>query len=542
MKVTRSATTLVLGSGIAGLTYALKASRHGDVLVLTKKERAESSTNLAQGGVASVMDPGDSFDLHVEDTMTAGAGLCRREAVELVVREGPGLVRELMDLGARFSRGSQGDLDLGREGGHSRRRIVHAKDLTGREIERTLLAAVERNSRIQVLEDHLGLDLWVGPDPKTGRRVCRGASYVAPRTGELGLVRARHTLIATGGCGKVYLYTTNPDIATADGVAMAARAGAWLVNLEFVQFHPTCLYHSDAKSFLISEAVRGEGAVLRNLDGEDFMRDRHEMGSLAPRDVVARGIDEQMKSRGDKYVLLDVSEIGEERFADRFPTISERLRRFGIRPGRDPIPVVPAAHYMCGGVAVDLDGRTGIDGLFAAGEVTSSGVHGANRLASNSLLEALVHAERAAAIAPPEDSGDDPPPPPQPGDGPPLGDEGVILDHEWDAVRRLLWDFVGLVRTGEKLAHASTRLRLMYDWAEDLFRRVRPCRDLAELRNIALVGLLLARSAGHRRESRGLHLLSDSPETGPQPLETWARWEGEDVYLESRPLPGANSS
>ena len=541
MKITRDVTTLVLGSGIAGLTYALKASRHGNVLLLTKKQRAESNTNHAQGGVASVMDPTDSFELHVADTLTAGAGLCRRDAVETVVREGPALVRELIDLGARFSEGDAGALALGREGGHSRRRIVHAKDLTGREIERTLLAAVEANPRIEILENHLALDLWVGPDPRSGRPVCRGATYFAPDAEEVGAVRARHTLLATGGGGKVYLYTTNPDIATADGVAMAARAGASITNLEFVQFHPTCLYHPDAKSFLISEAVRGEGAVLRSVSGEDIMGELHELGSLAPRDIVARGIDARMKRDGDKYVLLDPTSIGPERFVERFPTISERLREFSIVPGVDMIPVVPAAHYMCGGVAVDLDGRTEIDGLFAAGEVTCSGVHGANRLASNSLLEALVHAEKAAAIEPRDDTGDDPPLPTPPGEAPPPAGEGVILDHEWDTVRRLLWDYVGLVRTRELLDHAATRLHLMREWAEDLYRRNRPTRDLAELRNIALVGLLLARSASHRRESRGLHTVTDNPGLLPEPRETWARWDGREVRVESRPLPAEKS-
>jgi len=540
VRVVLECTSLVLGSGIAGLTYALKAARWGDVLLLTKKQRAESSTNRAQGGVASVMDPGDSFDLHVADTLRAGAGLCRADAVETVVREGPALVRELLERGVGFTRDGSGGLDLGREGGHSRRRIVHANDRTGREIERALLDAVEANPRIRLLENHLGLDLWTGPDP-AGRLRCRGASFVAPETGEIGLVRARHTLLATGGCGKVYLYTTNPDIATADGVAMAVRAGCSAVNLEFVQFHPTCLWHPEAKSFLISEAVRGEGAVLRNLAGEDFMSERHELGSLATRDVVAREIDRQMKERGDKYVLLDPSPIGEPAFRTRFPHISERLEGFGIRPGVDPIPVVPAAHYMCGGVATDLDGRTEIDGLFAAGEVACTGVHGANRLASNSLLEALVLADRAARIEPPPDDGLEPPAPPGPGLEPARVDQGVILDHEWDAVRRLMWDYVGLVRTRERLDQAVERVGRMRAWAEDLFRRCLPSADLAELRNLGLVGLILARSARHRGESRGLHYLADSPETGPEPLETWSRLEGGRILVESRGLPAART-
>jgi L-aspartate oxidase len=528
--------TLVVGSGIAGLTYALKAARWGDVVILTKKNRADSSTNFAQGGVASVMDPDDDFELHVRDTLAAGAGLCRRAAVETMVREGPALVRELIDHGAAFTWREPGRLDLGREGGHSRRRIVHAKDLTGREIERTLLAAVEREPRIRLLENHVTLDLWVGEGP--GGRQCFGAIWLDARTGRVACVRARRTLLATGGCGKVYLYTTNPDIATADGVAMAARAGCSIVNLEFVQFHPTCLYHPAAKSFLISEAVRGEGAILRNLAGEDFLRSRHELGSLATRDIVAREIDREMKSRGDKYVHLDVSPIGEARFRARFPAISERLLEFGLRPGRDPIPVVPAAHYMCGGVAVDLDGATEIEGLSAAGEVACTGVHGANRLASNSLLEALVVADRAARRPPPPER-PAPPPPAGPGREPPRADTGVILDHEWDRVRRVMWDYVGLVRSRDRLDRAVERLAESSEWAEDLYRRTLPSPDLAELRNIALVGWLLSRCAGHRGESRGLHFLIDRPETDPVPRETWVVPARGGFRLESRDLGGS---
>jgi L-aspartate oxidase len=527
----------VIGSGIAGLTYALKAARRGEVLILTKKASADSSTNFAQGGVASVMDPADRFELHVEDTLKSGAGLCRREAVEIVVRSGPALVRELLDLGVEFSRGGA-VLDLGREGGHSQRRIVHAKDHTGREIERALLAAVAANPKIRVLENHFTLDLWISRGRKGEPSRCHGVLYFVPETGEIGLARARATLLATGGLGKVYLYTTNPDIATADGVAMAARAGCSIVNLEFVQFHPTCLYHPEAKSFLITEAIRGEGGVLRNLAGEDFMRGRHELGSLATRDIVAREIDREMKARGDKYVLLDVSQIGKSRFLERFPSISERLRSFGLRPGVDPIPVVPAAHYMCGGVAVDLDGRTEIEGLHAAGEVACTGVHGANRLASNSLLEALVLADRAANSDLPADRDGLPEDLALPGSEPRGADEGVILDHEWDAVRRLLWDYVGLVRTCERLDHAITRVALMREWSEDLYSRRQPSRDLAELRNIALVGEILARTARSREESRGLHFITDFPELSAVARESWAKFEGGSIVVSQRELPG----
>ncbi len=535
-RCTHRCTTLVLGSGVAGLTYALRAARHGPVLILTKKFRSDSSTNRAQGGLAAVLDPTDSFDLHVADTLEAGAGLCRRDVVEVVVREGPALVRSLTKLGATFAHadGDSAGLDLGLEGGHSRRRIVHSKDRTGQEIESTLLAAVAEHSEITLLEQHLALDLWVGAD---GERVrCFGASFLDQETGAVGLVRAEHTMLSTGGCGKVYRYTTNPDIATADGVAMAARAGCSLGNMEMVQFHPTCLHHPDAKSFLISEAVRGEGAVLRNLAGEEFMKDRHPLGSLAPRDVVAREIDRETKRRGDKFVLLDTSGIGEDRFKERFPVISARLLEYGIVAGRDPIPVVPAAHYMCGGVAVDLDGRTEIDGLFAAGEVAFTGVHGANRLASNSLLEASVLAERAGAIKPQPAEGSEPPPPPPPGTDPPLADQGVILDHEWDAVRSLMLNYMGLVRSRGRLDRAVTRLTEMREWSDDLYRTSQPSSDLAELRNISLVGLIMAMSARAREESRGLHTRLDFPETDPVPRESWSRLGEDGVEVTLRPL------
>jgi L-aspartate oxidase len=521
---------------VAGLTYALRAAQFGPVLILTKKSRSDSSTNRAQGGLAAVLSPTDSFDLHVADTLEAGAGLCRRDVVEAVVREGPALIRSLTELGATFAHrdGDSEGLDLGLEGGHSRRRIVHSKDRTGQEIESTLLAAVAKHPEITVLEQHFALDLWVGA-AEAGRR-CYGASFLDQETGATGLVRAEHTMLSTGGCGKVYRYTTNPDIATADGVAMAARAGCSLGNMEMVQFHPTCLHHSEAKSFLISEAVRGEGAVLRNLAGDEFMEGLHPLGSLAPRDVVALEIDRETKRRGDKFVFLDVSSIGEKRFRERFPAISACLETFGIVAGRDPIPVVPAAHYMCGGVVVDLDGRTEVEGLFASGEVAFTGVHGANRLASNSLLEASVLAERAGAITPQPAEGPEPPPPPPPGTDPPLPDQGVILDHEWDAVRSLMLNYMGLVRSRGRLDRAVTRLAEMKEWSDDLYRTSQPSSDLTELRNISLAGLIMATAARAREESRGLHTRVDFPETDPVPRESWSRVGEGGVEVTLRPL------
>lgn len=526
---------VVVGSGIAGLTYALGAAEHGQVLVITKKSRADSNTNWAQGGIAAVTDPDDTVGEHVADTLTAGAGLCRRRAVDLIVSEGPKAVEALIARGARFSSSDDGSLALGREGGHGKRRIVHAADRTGWEIEGTLLDAVAASPRIEVWEHGFVLDLWVGQGSGGGRR-CHGVTFLDARTGKVGVIKARRTMLATGGCGKVYLYTSNPDIATADGVAMAARAGCPVVNMEMVQFHPTCLFHPEARSFLISEAVRGEGAVLVTIDGEPLMEGRHPMGSLAPRDVVAREIDRVMKARGDSHVLLDVSGIGPGSFRERFPAISERLQSFGFAPGVDPIPVVPAAHYLCGGVHVDLEGRTALPGLFASGEVAHTGVHGANRLASNSLLEAYVIADRAARV--PMDDGEPgfPELPDGPGERAPGPDRGVILEHEWDAVRRLMWDFVGLVRSTERLGRARDRLGLMRSWSEELYRSSEPDTDLAELRNIALVGSLIAASALARRESRGLHQMLEFPDPVEPPAETWCTFDGERAYVTLIPL------
>ena len=526
---------VVVGSGIAGLTYALRAAEMGDVLVITKKSRADSNTNWAQGGIAAVTDPDDTIGEHAEDTLTAGAGLCRRRAVDLIVSEGPRAVEALVEKGARFSAGADGSLALGREGGHGKRRIVHAADRTGWEIEGTLLDAVAASPRIEVWEHGFVLDLWVTEGPGGDRR-CHGVTVLDTTTGKVGAIRARRTMLATGGCGKVYLYTTNPDIATADGVAMAARAGCPVVNMEMVQFHPTCLFHPEARSFLISEAVRGEGAVLVTVDGESVMEGRHPMGSLAPRDVVAREIDRVMKARGDAHVLLDVSSIGPDTFRSRFPAISERLESFGFVPGVDPIPVVPAAHYLCGGVHVDLEGRTALPGLFASGEVAHTGVHGANRLASNSLLEAYVIADRAGRV--PLDDVEVPSPtlPEGPGDQAPGADRGVILEHEWDAVRRLMWDFVGLVRSTERLRRAQDRLVLMQTWSEELYRTSMPDPDLAELRNIALVGSLIAASALARRESRGLHQMLGYPDPVDPPSETWCTFDGHRAEVTLVPL------
>jgi L-aspartate oxidase len=508
---------LVIGSGLAGLCLALKAARHGRVLVVTKKGRAESNTQYAQGGIAAVFGERDSFQAHRRDTLKCGAGLCDDEVVRRVVEEGPERVKELASWGVPFSRSARG-FALGREGGHSRRRIVHAADSTGRAVETALLQRVRRDPRIELIEDRLGVDLLLesrlrGRSKARAHDACWGAYVMERSTGRIAPITAKVTVLATGGCGKVYLYTTNPDVATGDGLAMAYRAGAVLANLEFVQFHPTCLYHPEAKSFLLTEALRGEGAVLRTLDGTRFMPRYHRLAELAPRDVVARAIDRELKRRGEPYVTLDISHRPARWILQRFPHIASTLQGYGFDLTREPIPVVPAAHYMCGGVEADLSGRTSLRGLLAIGETACTGLHGANRLASNSLLEALVSAHhaadeagrrvRAVARAPKAAAWS------VRGTRPPL--ETVVFDHNWDAVRRSMWDLVGIVRTDQRLALAARHLEVLLDDSEQAFDSLRLSPDLVELRNIALVGSLIVRSARSRRESRGLHFNLDHP-------------------------------
>jgi L-aspartate oxidase len=518
---------LILGSGIGGLMLALRLAEHARVRVLTKKRADDSNTNWAQGGIAAVFDPADSFARHEADTLAAGAGLCDRDVVRTVVREAPERVRELAALGVAFNHAGRA-FELGREGGHSRRRIVHASDFTGRAIETTLLARARAHPNIRLEEDQLAVDLILasrlsgGPGRgRGGRDACWGAYVMDRGTHRIRPVTARATVLATGGCGKVYLYTTNPDVATGDGLAMAFRAGAAVESLEFVQFHPTCLYHAAARTFLISEAVRGEGAVLRTLDGTRFMPRVHPLAELAPRDVVARAIDREMKRRGDPHVWLDLSHVPASRVRKRFPNIAARLLELGLDMTKDPIPVVPAAHYMCGGVQATLGGRTSLAGLFAIGEVACTGLHGANRLASNSLLEALVGAHRAAddvrerlAAAPRAPRAE---PWRAVGTRPPR--EAAVSDHNWDSVRRVMWDLVGIVRSDERLAFAARRLQLLAEEIERDHERLRLSPDLVELRNIALVGSLIVASAMRRRESRGLHFNLDRP----RPVAAWGR-------------------
>lgn len=503
------ADVLVVGSGIAGLTFALEAAEAADVLLITKKDRADSNTNYAQGGVAAAWSEDDSPVLHRRDTLAAGAGLCHEEVVETVVREGPERVRDLIERGVRFTRDS-GSLSLGQEAGHSRRRILHAADLTGREIERALLDAVAESARIRVLEDHFLWSLHTGTDPRTARPRCTGARVLDVEACAWIDVSAGVVLLATGGSGRIYRHTTNPAIATGDGVATAFAAGAAVANLEFVQFHPTALYPAGTHAFLISEAVRGEGAVLRTRQGRRFMDDHHPAGSLAPRDVVARAADAEMKRSGDPNVLLDVSTIDRSTVERRFPTILAACADRGIDLPDDPIPVVPAAHYQCGGVLTDLHGRTTLDGLYAAGEVACTGVHGANRLASNSLLEAVVFADRAArhvreALPRVRIPDHDVP------ETAPLLREGIAVEEREAAIRDLMWERVGIVRSRERLEDARRALAAM--------ATERPERDgsgvgilrAREAEFLLRVARLIVACALRRRESRGLHFTETRP-------------------------------
>jgi L-aspartate oxidase len=501
------------------------------VLIVTKKERSESNTNYAQGGIASVASDEDTLESHFRDTITVGAGLCHEDAVRVLVTEGPQRVQDLIDLGARFTRTRAGKLHLGREGGHSANRIVHAKDFTGRELERALLQAVQKHPQITILVNHYAVELLTdhqrklgsvhkkdGKNAKDRRLSCYGAYILEESTGKVTLCRANAaTMLATGGAGQVYLHTTNPLIATGDGVAMAYRAGAKIGNMEFIQFHPTTLYVPEAHSFLISEAVRGAGGILINRSGERFMKryDPKQM-ELAPRDVVARAIDSELKRRGDSYVYLDVSHLPARSIRHEFPSIYKRCKEHGIDITKQPIPVVPAAHYSCGGIVASLDGTTNIDRLYASGEASMTGVHGANRLGSNSLLESLVWSHRAATHLIKRMEGKPTKRPSVPlmewdESGTENAEEWIYISHDLREVQELMWDYAGIVRSNYRLERAERRLKLIRKEIEEYYRRTKVTMPLLELRNTAEVALLIVRSALRRKESRGLHYTTDYP-------------------------------
>ncbi|MDP7557119.1 MAG: L-aspartate oxidase [Nitrospinaceae bacterium] len=519
---------LIIGSGIAGLTFALKASQFGSVAIITKDELDESATLYAQGGIASVMTDDDSFELHANDTLEAGRGLCREDVVRIICKEGPSCVRELIELGVQFTRIRGKDYHLSREGGHSKDRILHANDLTGREIERTMIEAINSRENTEVFPHHMLIDfitlsrLDAKVEPGSSQDEALGAYILDVKTNRVKTFVGKTTLLASGGAGKVYLYTSNPDTATGDGIAAAYRAGARISNMEFVQFHPTCLYHPQAKSFLISETVRGEGGILRLKNGSTFMENYHSLGCLAPRDIVARAIDHEMKKSGDDCVYLDTTHIEGYHTRERFPNIYQTCLGFGFDMAREPIPVVPAAHYTCGGVAVDLNGQTNIRRLFASGEVCYSGLHGANRLASNSLLEGLVLSHRAVAKAasllksddfskhitrdiPEWDSG-----------SAVDSDESVVVSHNWDEIRRLMWNYVGIVRSDKRLYRAERRIQLLLGEIKEYYWNFTITKNTLELRNIALTAQLIIMGALERKESRGLHFTLDYPHTDDQ--------------------------
>ncbi len=511
---------LVIGTGIAGLSFALKAATLGRVKIVTKKKQVDTATNLAQGGIAAVLDSKDRFDDHVADTLSSGAGLCDEDIVRMVVRSGPDRIAELVQIGVDFVRNEDGSLSLGKEGGHSRRRVAHAFDLTGREIERALIARVEENKNIEVYEDHTCVELITEYEREGGgkkeEKICKGA-FVLDQVGEVQCFSAAVTVLCTGGTGKVYLYTSNPDIATGDGVALAYRAGAEVSNMEFVQFHPTCLYHMNARNFLISEAVRGEGGVLRNGKGERFLRQYYpDQMELATRDKVARAIDEEMKKSGDDCVYLDVSHCKPAFLKKRFPGIYAKCKSLGIDITESHIPVVPAAHYLCGGVVTDTFGRAGVRNLFTLGETACTGLHGGNRLASNSLLEALVFSDRAYSYCAKnwskiKSAG--------------LGeekiwrkenfreiDEKIVINHKWDIIRRIMWNYVGIVRKKSRLEVARKRIQELKREIDGIVANHKVTPNMLELRNITLVASLIVEASLKRKESRGLHYILDYPD------------------------------
>lgn len=508
---------LIIGSGIAGLSCALKVATYGTVALVTKREISETATNLAQGGIASVISSEDSFAAHIQDTIRAGAFLSHENVVRMVIESGPKAVQDLVDWGVQFTKRKDDSYDLTREGGHSKRRVLHTQDITGHEIERALVAAARIHPNIRIYEDHIAVDLIT--EAKVTRQNlqqdrCLGAYILDIHKNRVLSFGARITVLATGGAGKVYLYTCNPDVATGDGIAMAYRAGATIADMEFMQFHPTTLFHPHAKPFLISEAVRGEGAILRNGAGNAFMEDYHERKDLAPRDIVARAIDNEMKTSGADCVFLDITHKDPAFIKERFPNIYQTCLSYGIDMTREMIPVVPAAHYLCGGIRVDLHGETDIRNLFAIGETSWTGLHGANRLASNSLLEGIVFSEQAACRALKrlhDPVGSTPSIPSWDFGSARNSDEDVVVAHNWHEVRLSMWNYVGIVRSDKRLHRALRRIHLIQEEILEYYWNFYPTSDLLELRNITTVAELIIRCALARHESRGLHFTIDYP-------------------------------
>lgn len=524
---------LIIGSGIAGLFAALKISQYADVILVTKKDKNESNTNYAQGGIASVISKDDSFDRHIQDTLVAGAGLCNEKMVRLMVQEGPERIKDLIDLGTQFSK-KEGSLDLALEGGHSKPRIVHAKDLTGKEIESALITKINSLKNIKVIENTIAIDLITEHNVKQLKssplqnRTCWGAYVLDVKSGSIIKISSKATILATGGLGQVYQHTTNPRIATGDGIAMSYRAGARLANMEFIQFHPTSLYSQSGEffgeqSFLISEAVRGFGGKLLTRSGKEFMIKYDERKELAPRDIVARAIDSELKKSGEEFVLLDITYKKSDEIINHFPNIYEHCMKLGIDITKEPIPVVPAAHYSCGGVMVNEFSRTSLKGLYACGEVAMTGVHGANRLASNSLLEAVVFADKAASdvktflkeqevIFPEIPDWDD--------SGTLTADENVLITHNFKEVKTTMWDYVSIVRSNQRLERAAKRIHIIYQEVEDFYKRTKVFSELLELRNLVASAHIIIKSALQRKESRGLHFTFDYPDLSEKVEDT----------------------
>lgn len=528
---------LIIGSGAAGLTSALQLDKHLRVALISKVSLQGGASWLAQGGIAAVFDENDSADAHVADTLIAGAGLCHEDSVRFVVENGPDAVRWLIEQGVAFTReNDQQNYHLTQEGGHSHRRILHTADATGKEVTGTLVEQVIAAENIDIFEQHCAVDLVTQADTNSRKIRCTGAYLLDIKTSVISLFHAKSVILASGGASKAYLYTSNPDGASGDGIAMAWRKGCRVANLEFNQFHPTCLYHPKAKSFLITEALRGEGAILRLPDGSTFMGNFHPDAELAPRDVVARAIDHEMKRLGSDCLYLDISHKSADFIIEHFPTVYEQCLSFGIDITTDPIPVVPAAHYTCGGIMVSSDGQTDLLNLYAIGENAFTGLHGANRMASNSLLECLVYAQSAARkinqgiaqITEPDFI------PEWDESRVSSSDEDVVISHNWDELRRFMWDYVGIVRTDKRLQRAQHRIKLLQNEIQEYYSNCKITRDLLELRNLATVSELIIRCAMQRKESRGLHFTLDYPELAPIARDTVMvpiNYAGQDVIV-----------